>query len=120
MSVDVIREIVLGERSNVLLRSQDGASQTSTLKGSGVQMIQNKLLLLLVDLRHFPQDDITFSLYGALVELGVEEDVRKNIESLANVLLENLGKVDSLLTGCVSVPKVEVENEIGELLPVSC
>jgi hypothetical protein len=105
VSVDVITQVTLGEGSNVLLRSQNGASQTSSLEGSGVQVVQDKLFLLLVDLGHFSQNNIAFSLNGILIEVGVEEDIRENLECLTNVLLEDLGKVNGLLTRSVGVPE---------------
>lgn len=105
VGVDVVTQIVLGQGSNILLWSKNGAAQASSLEGGGVQVVKDKFLLLLVDLGHLSQNHITFSLNGTILELRVEQNVGENLKSSANILLEDLGKVDSLLTRCVSVPK---------------
>lgn len=106
VSVDVVTEIGLGKAANVLFGTEDGPSKASALEGGGVKVIQNELLLLLVDLGHFPKDDVALPLDGGLLELGVEEDVGENLDGLTNVLLEDLGEVDGLLTGGVGVAVV--------------
>lgn len=98
MGGNVVDQVLSGEATDVFLGSQNSPSQGCTLECSGVQMIQYQFFLVLVDLRHFSQDNIAFAIDGGLFHLGVEEDIRNDFDSLANVLLENLGKVGGLLT----------------------
>ena len=117
VGVDVVAEVGLGEAADVLLGAEDGAPETGALEGGGVEVVQNELLLLLVDLGHFPKDDVALPLDGGLLELGVEEDVGEDLNGLTNILLEDLGEVDSLLTGGVGVAVViesEWRDEEGE------
>jgi hypothetical protein len=60
--------------------------------------------LLLVDLGHFAKNDIPLSFNGGLLQLGVEENVGQDFDRLADIVLEDLGKVDSLFARCVGVP----------------
>ena len=68
-----------------------------------MEVVQNELLLLLVDLGHFPEDDVALPLDGGLLELGVEKDVGEDLDGLSHVLLEDLGEVDGLLPGGVGI-----------------
>ena len=106
VGVDVVAEVGLGQAADVLLGAKDGPSETGALEGGGVEVVQNELLLLLVHLGHFPKDDVALPLDGGLLELGVEEDVGEDLVGLANVLFEDLGEVDGLLTGGVGVAVV--------------
>jgi hypothetical protein len=67
-------------------------------------MIQDQFFLVLVDLRHFSENDITFAFNGSIFHLGVEKNVGNDFYRLANILLEDLGKVSSLFTRSVGVP----------------
>lgn len=104
VSLDVTAQIIPGQAADILFRSQDGSTQRRTLEGGSMQMVQNKFFLVLVNFGHFSQNDITFTLNGGALELGVEQDVGDDLDSLANVLLENLSKVGGLFTRGVGVP----------------
>ena len=70
-----------------------------------MEVVQNQFFLLFVDFGHFSQDNIAFTLNGSFLQLAVEQNIGKDLDSASNIILENLGKVDSLFTGCVGVPK---------------
>ena len=101
--VDVAAEVGLGEAADVLLGAEDGPAEAGALEGGGVEVVQNELLLLLVDLGHFPEDDVALPLDGGLLELGVEKDVGEDLDGLSDVLLEYLGEVDGLLPRGVGI-----------------
>mmetsp|Transcript_27114 Transcript_27114/g.42130 ORF Transcript_27114/g.42130 Transcript_27114/m.42130 type:complete len:327 (+) Transcript_27114:296-1276(+) len=73
--IDVLLQIGLGQAANVLFRTENGSSEPRSLKGGGVQMVQDQLLLLLVHLLHLAQNDSTLTLNGALVQFAIEQDV---------------------------------------------
>jgi hypothetical protein len=66
-------------------------------------MVKHDLLILLVDLLLFAQDDVALTLDGATFKLGVLEDVGDDVDGLGNVLAEALGIVDGLLTRRVRI-----------------
>ena len=61
---NVVGQVGLREGTDVFLRAKDGPSESGALKGSGMQMVENELLLLLVDFRHLTQYDVALSLDG--------------------------------------------------------
>jgi hypothetical protein len=72
-----------------------------------MQVIQHELFLLLVDLGHFTKNNISLSFNSSLLQLGVEENVGKDLDCFADIVLEDLGKVDSLFARCIRVPAEE-------------
>lgn len=104
--LDVVHQIGTSQRPDVLLRSQDGPSQSSSLEGSSMKVIQNQFFLLFVDFGHFSQDDVAFTLNGAFLQFAVEQNIGKDLDSAANIVLENLGKIDCLFTRSVGVPRM--------------
>ena len=112
---DVVQQVSLGQGTDVLFRSEDGASQSSSLKGGGVQMIQDQLFLLLVDFHHFPQNDIALSFNGTFIQLGIQKNIRQDLHSAADIVLENLGKIHRLLTRCVGIPETKTKRDNKKL-----
>lgn len=96
--LDVVGELGAGDVTNVLAGAEDGAAQRLVLEGSGVKMVENNLLELLLDLLRLPQDNIPLALNGRLLELGVLEDVGENVDGLWRVLIQRLGEVDCVFT----------------------
>mmetsp|Transcript_661 Transcript_661/g.896 ORF Transcript_661/g.896 Transcript_661/m.896 type:complete len:214 (+) Transcript_661:1128-1769(+) len=101
--MDVIGEVGLGEGLDIFFGSEDGATEARALECGGVEVVEDEFFLLLVDLGHFPEDDIALAFDGALVEFGLEEDIGEDLDGLADVLLEYLCEIDRLFTGGVGV-----------------
>ena len=104
MVLDVIDQIIASQGPDVLFGSENGASQSSSLKGRSMKMVQNQFFLLFVDLGHFSQNNIAFSLNGTFLQLTIEQDIGKNLDGTTQIVLEDLGKVDRLFTRCVGIP----------------
>lgn len=96
--LDVVGELGSGDIANVLPRTEDGTAERLVLEGGGMQVVENDLLDLLLDLLGLAQDHVTLALDGRLLELGVLEDIGKDIDTLWHILIEGLGKVDGVLT----------------------
>lgn len=107
MRRNVLLQIILGQRSDIFFWSQNSTSQSSSLKGGRMQVVHDKFFVLLVDFRHFSENDIALSVNGTWVQFGVKKNVGEDLYSLTNVILEHLGKVDSLFARCVGVPEVD-------------
>lgn len=60
-------------------------------------MVEDDLLDLLLNFLRLAQDNVTLSLDGRLLKLGVLQDVGKNIDALGDVRVESLGEVDGVL-----------------------
>lgn len=103
VGLDVVGEVIAGQGLDVLLGSQDGAAKSLTLESSGVQVVKDNLLHLLVNLLLLAENDIALALNGIVVQGRVLENVGKNLNRLGDVGLEGLGVVDSLLAGSVGV-----------------
>lgn len=67
--LDVVDELGPGDIPNVLAGAEDGAAQGLMLVGSGMQMVKDNLLELLLDLLGLAQDDVALPLNGGLFEL---------------------------------------------------
>jgi hypothetical protein len=69
VGLDVAVEFGAGNVADVLLGAEDGAAQGLMLVGSGVQVVENNLVQLLLDLLRLAQNDIAFPLNGRRLEL---------------------------------------------------
>lgn len=87
----------------VLNWSEDGAAEAVAHEGGLVEAVKDHFLLLLVDLLHLAEDDVALALNGGVVELGVLQDVREDVDRARHVLLEHLGVVHGLLARRVGV-----------------
>jgi hypothetical protein len=74
-----------------------------TLERNGVKVIKDDLLELLVDLLLLPQDNVPLPLNRAALQLAPLQNIRDDLDTLANVLPEALGIVDGLLATGVGV-----------------
>jgi len=97
VALDVVDQLGAGDVADVLARAQDGAAQGLVLEGSGVQVVEDNLLDLLLNLLGLAEDDVALALDGRLLELGVLENVGEDIDALGNVGVEGLGEVDGVL-----------------------
>jgi hypothetical protein len=96
VGLDVIFEIGALDSLDVLLGSEDGASEGLALESGCVQVVENNLLELLVHLFLLAENDITLALDGLGLELGVLEDVGENVDGCGDVVVESLGVVDGV------------------------
>ena len=95
--LDVVDELGSGNVADVLAGAKNGAAQSLVLESSGVKVVKDDLLNLLLNLLGLPQDDVAFTLDGRLLELGVLQDIGEDVNELRNVGVEGLGKVDGVL-----------------------
>ena len=95
--LDVVGELSPGDVADVLAGAEDGAAQGLALVGSGVQVVKDNLLELLLHLLGLAQDDVALPLNGGLFELRVLEDVLQDVDALGDVLVQGLGKIDGVL-----------------------
>lgn len=95
--LDIVGELGAGDVADVLAGTEDGAAQRLALEGSGVQVVKDNLLDLLLDLLGLAEDDVALALDGGLLELGVLENIGQDVDTLGNVGVEGLGEVDGVL-----------------------
>jgi len=95
--LDVVGELGAADVADVLAGAEDGAAKGLVLEGSGVEVVEDNLLELLLNLLRLAQDDVAFALDGGLLELGVLENVLEDVDALGNVLVQSLGEVDGVL-----------------------
>lgn len=95
--LDVVGELGPRDVADVLAGAEDGAAQGLVLESGGVEVVEDDLLNLLLDLLGLAEDDVALALDGALLELGVLEDVGEDVDALRNVGVDGLGEVDGVL-----------------------
>lgn len=98
VGLDVVNQLVALDALDVLLGSQDGTAESLPLESGGVKVIKNNLLGLLVNLLLLTEDHIPLAFDGGGFELGVLEDIGKDVDSLGNVGVEGLGVVDGVFS----------------------
>ena len=96
VGLDVVLEVGALDAADVLLGTEDGAAESLALEGSGVKVVEDNLLELLVDLLLLAEDDVALALDGRGLELGVLEDVGEDVDGGGNVVVEGLGVVDGV------------------------
>jgi hypothetical protein len=95
--LDVVDELGAGNVTDVLAGAEDGAAKGLVLEGSGVQVVEDNLLNLLLDLLGLSENDVALALDGGLLELGVLQNIGQDVDGLGNIGVEGLGKVDGVL-----------------------
>ena len=118
--LDVVDELGAGDVADVLAGTKNGAAQSLVLESSGVQVVKDDLLNLLLNLLGLPQDDVAFTLDGRLLELGVLQDVGEDVNELRNVGVEGLSEVDGVLAlflilveSHLGVPRITTNRSVG-------
>lgn len=94
--LDVVGELGLGDVADVLAGAEDGAAKSLVLESSGVKVVEDDLLDLLLNLLRLPQDNVALSLDGRLLELRVLQDIGEDVDKLGDVGVEGLGEVDGV------------------------
>jgi hypothetical protein len=103
--LDVVGELGTGDIADVLAGAENGATERLVLESSGVKVVEDDLLDLLLDLLGLAEDDVALTLDSRRLKLGVLEDIGDDVDALGNVRVEGLGKVDSVLAlGRLLVP----------------
>mmetsp|Transcript_27746 Transcript_27746/g.89504 ORF Transcript_27746/g.89504 Transcript_27746/m.89504 type:complete len:372 (+) Transcript_27746:872-1987(+) len=100
---DVVPEILLVNGLDILFRPENCPAQPAILKSSGVQQIQQKFFVLLVDFLHLAHDHVPLPFDGPGLQQRILEDVRQDFHPEARVFLEELGVVHSLFPRRVRV-----------------
>mmetsp|Transcript_36419 Transcript_36419/g.107507 ORF Transcript_36419/g.107507 Transcript_36419/m.107507 type:complete len:242 (+) Transcript_36419:840-1565(+) len=103
MRLNVFNQLVAVYALDVLNRPQDGSPKRVVLESCRMQVVKHKLGHLLVDLFHFAQNHVALSVDGALVKVGVQQDVGQDVDSPSNVLSQDLSVVARLLAASVSI-----------------
>lgn len=104
VGLDVVNEVITLDALDVLGWAKDGAAEWLSLEGSGVQVVEDNLLELLVNLLRLAKDHVALTLDGALVELRVLENVGEDVDSCWDISVECLSVVYSALAlVCVSI-----------------
>jgi hypothetical protein len=94
--LDVVGKLGSGDVADVLARAENGAAKGLVLESSGVEVIENNLLDLLLNLLGLSEDNVALTLDGGLLELGVLENIGENVDTLRNIRVESLGEVDGV------------------------
>jgi hypothetical protein len=97
VGLDVVGQVLAGDGLDVLLGAEDGATEGLALVSGGVEVVEDNLLELLVNLLLLAQDNITLTLNGSGLELGVLEDIGEDVDGLGDIVVEGLGVVDGVL-----------------------
>jgi len=95
--LDVVGKLGSGDVADVLFGAKDGAAKGLVLESSGVKVIENNLLNLLLNLFGLAEDNVALTLDGGFLELGVLENIGEDIDTLGNIRVESLGEVDGVL-----------------------
>mmetsp|Transcript_11819 Transcript_11819/g.31902 ORF Transcript_11819/g.31902 Transcript_11819/m.31902 type:complete len:270 (-) Transcript_11819:93-902(-) len=101
--LDVLPQLLLGDRLNVLHWTEDGVTERAVVEGREVQAVEDHLLSCLFHFLHLAQDDAPLEIQGVLVQGGVMQDIRQDVDALQQVVLEALGVVHGLLPRGVRV-----------------
>jgi hypothetical protein len=68
------------------------------LVGSGVEVVKDNLLELLVDLLLLTEDHVPLALNGGRLQLRVLQDIGEDIDGLRDIVVEGLGVVDGVFS----------------------
>lgn len=97
VGLDVVGQVITADGLDVLLGAEDGATKGLVHESGGVQVVEDNLLELLVNLLLLAKNDVALTLNGLGVELGVLENVGKDVDGVGDVRVEGLGVVDGVL-----------------------
>ena len=103
VGLNIVDQVVPGDRLDILGRAQDGSAKRSALVGDCVKMVENNLLQVHLDLLHLSQDNTTLTLDLLLAEGGVGQDVTQDLDGSVKVARQTLCVEDGLLPAGVGV-----------------
>ena len=96
VGLDVVDQVLPLDGLDVLLGTEDGATKRLALESSGVKVVENNLLELLVNLLLLTQDDVPLTLNGTGLQLRVLKDVCEDVDGLGDIVVEGLRVVNSV------------------------
>jgi len=96
VGLNVVLEVGALDALDVLLGSENGASESLALESGGVKVVEDDFLELLVNLLLLAKNDITLAFDSLGLELGVLEDIGENVNGGGDVVVESLGVVDGV------------------------
>jgi hypothetical protein len=94
--LDVCLEVGALNALDVLLGTEDGATEGLVLESGGMKMVEDDLLELLVDFFLLAEDDVALALDGLGLELGVLQDIGQDVNGCGDVGVERLGVVNGV------------------------
>lgn len=97
VALDVVGQLGSGDVADVLAGTKDGAAKALVLESSGVKVVKDNLLNLLLNLLGLSKNDVALALDGGLLEKGVLENIGEDINALGDISVEGLGEVDGVL-----------------------
>ena len=103
VGLNIVDQVVPGDRLDILGGAQDGSAKRSALVGDCVKMVENNLLQVHLDLLHLSQDNTTLTLNLLLAEGGVGQDVTQDLDGSVKVARQTLCVEDGLLPAGVGV-----------------
>lgn len=71
VGLDVAGKLGTGDVTDVLAGAEDGAAKGLVRVGSGVEVVEDNFVQLLLNFLRFPKNDVAFSLDRGGLELGV-------------------------------------------------
>jgi hypothetical protein len=98
VGLDVVGQVVAGNGLDVLLGAEDRAAEGLALEGSGVEVVKDNLLELLVNLLLLTEDHVPLALNGSRLQLRVLQDIGEDIDGLGDIVVEGLGVVDGVFS----------------------
>ena len=96
VGLDVVDQVLPLDGLDVLLGTEDGATKRLALESSGVEVVENNLLELLVNLLLLTQDNVPLTFNGTGLQLRVLKDVCEDVDGLGDIVVEGLRVVNSV------------------------
>ena len=96
VGLDVVDQVLPLDGLDVLLGTEDGATKRLALESSGVEVVENNLLELLVNLLLLTQDNVPLTFNGTGLQLRVLKDVCEDVDGLGDIVVEGLRVVDGV------------------------
>jgi hypothetical protein len=96
IGLDVCLQVGALDALDVLLGSENGAAEGLVLEGGGMKVVEDDFLELLVNLLLFAENDVALALDGLGLELGILQNIGKNVDSCGDVGVEGLGVIDGV------------------------
>lgn len=96
VGLDVVDQVLPLDGLDVLLGTEDSATKRLALESSGVEVVENNLLELLVNLLLLTQDNVPLTFNGTGLQLRVLKDVCEDVDGLGDIVVEGLRVVNSV------------------------
>ena len=100
VGLDVVDQVLPLDGLDVLLGTEDSATKRLALESSGVEVVENNLLELLVNLLLLTQDNVPLTFNGTGLQLRVLKDVCEDVDGLGDIVVEGLRVVDGVFPLC--------------------